>query len=209
MSEETKVPQPDETSPAPEEQELPAGEADKKEETPKTEDPSAGEEKKREHRKKEKTYTLTREQMEKAELAARQLSSATEQFTRLSAEYENFRKRTAKEKEMLYQDGKSDTIKEFLGVYDNLERAMTTEGGEDSPHKKGLELIFAQYKKILEKLGVTEMDAQGKPFDPKLHNAVMHIDDDSLGENVVADVFQAGFLLGDKVLRCAVVRVAN
>ena len=86
---------------------------------------------------------------------------------------------------------------------------MKTEGGEDSPHKKGLELIFNQYKEILKKLGVTEMEALGQPFDPNRHNAVMHIEDESLGENVVADVFQAGFMLGDKVLRFATVRVAN
>ena len=78
-----------------------------------------------------------------------------------------------------------------------------------APHKKGMEMIFTQYKKILEKLGVTEMEAKGQPFDPNRHNAVMHIDDENLGENVVAQVFQAGFMMGDKVLRFATVQVAN
>ena len=164
---------------------------------------------KKESKKKEKTYTLTREQMEAAELAAKQLESARDQFVRLSAEYDNYRKRTAKEKDGIYQDAKADTIREFLAVYDNLERAMATAGGDDSPHKKGLEMILGQFKGILEKLGVTEMQAKGKPFDPNRHNAVMHIDDETLGENVVADVYQSGFLLGDRVLRFATVRVAN
>ena len=144
-----------------------------------------------------------------AELAARQLESVKDQFVRLTAEYDNYRKRTAKEKDNLYQDAKADTIKEFLAVYDNLERAVATEGDEDSPHKKGLEMIFHQYQEILKKLGVTEIEAQGQPFDPEKHNAVMHIDDENLGENVVSQVFQAGFLLGDKVIRHAIVQVAN
>ncbi|MCI2055666.1 MAG: nucleotide exchange factor GrpE [Oscillibacter sp.] len=164
---------------------------------------------KKESKKKEKTFTLTREQMESAELAAKQLEAVKDQYTRLTAEYDNYRKRTAKEKEGIYQDAKIDTIKEFLAVYDNLERALATDADLESPHRKGLEMIFNQYKEILKKLGVTEMDAKGQPFDPNQHNAVMHIDDESLGENVVADVFQAGFMLGDKVLRFATVRVAN
>ena len=134
--------------------------------------------------------------MEAAELAAKQLESVKDQFVRLTAEYDNYRKRTAKEKDNLYQDAKADTIKEFLAVYDNLERAAATEGGEDSPHKKGLEMIFHQYQEILGKLGVTEIPALGETFDPEKHNAVMHIDDENYGENVVAQVFQAGFMLG-------------
>ena len=190
------------------EEETPAEQTAPEQEAPKAEEKAEGKPKK-EPKKKEKTYTLTREQMEAAELAAKQLEAVKDQFVRLTAEYDNYRKRTAKEKDSIYQDAKIDTIKEFLAVYDNLERAMATEGGEDSPHKKGLEMIYNQYKSILEKLGVTEIEAQGQPFDPEKMNAVMHIDDDSLGENVVADVFQAGFMLGDKVLRFATVRVAN
>ena len=160
-------------------------------------------------KKKEKGITFTREQVEQMELAAKQLESVKDQFTRLTAEYDNYRKRTTKEKDGIYQDAKGDTIKTFLAVYDNLERAAAAEGGEDDPHKKGLEMIFHQYQEILKKLGVTEIEAQGQPFDPEKHNAVMHIDDENLGENVVSQVFQAGFLLGDKVIRHAIVQVAN
>lgn len=160
-------------------------------------------------KKKEKGITFTREQVEQMEQAAKQLETMKDQFARLAAEYDNYRKRTAKEKETLYQDAKADTIKEFLAVYDNLERAAAAPGGEDDPHKKGLEMIFTQYKELLKKLGVSEIEAQGQPFDPERHEAVMHVDDENLGENQVAQVFQTGFALGDKVIRHAVVQVAN
>ena len=204
MSEETKRPA-EETPEEP--KEVPQEEAPPAEEAPETAEKTEKAPKGR--KKKEKTYTLTREQMEAAELAAKQLESVKDQFVRLTAEYDNYRKRTAKEKDSLYQDAKADTIREFLAVYDNLERAVSTEGDEDSPHKKGLEMIFHQYQEILKKLGVTEIEALGQPFDPEKHNAVMHIDDENFGENVVSQVFQAGFLLGDKVIRHAIVQVAN
>ncbi len=157
----------------------------------------------------EETFTLTRKQMEAMELAAKQLAAATDQYTRLGAEYENYRKRTAKEKETIYQDAKGDTITPFLAVYDNLERALASDTDVESPHRKGIEMMYTQYKDILAKLGVTEMDCKGKPFDPEKQNAVMHIENPDLGENTVAEVFQAGFMLGDKVLRFAIVQVAN
>ena len=203
MSEENKQPQ-EET---PETQAAPAEEPVQDTETPAPEE-AADKSEKKSKRKKEK-YTFTREQVEQMELAAQQLEVVKDQFVRQTAEYENYRKRTAKEKDSLYQDAKADTIQAFLAVYDNLERAVSTEGDEDSPHKKGLEMIFQQYKDILAKLGVTEIEALGQPFDPEKHNAVMHIDDENLGENVVSQVFQAGFLLGDKVVRHAIVQVAN
>ena len=210
MSEENKQPTAEETPETQKARETTAAEQTAPE-AEKKEEQAAAEEKtdKKAKKKKEKTYTLTREQMEAAELAAKQLESVKDQFVRLTAEYDNYRKRTTKEKDNIYQDAKADTIKEFLAVYDNLERAMATEGDEDSPHKKGLEMIFHQYQEILKKLGVTEIEAKGQPFDPEKHNAVMHIDDESLGENVVAQVFQAGFMLGDKVIRHAIVQVAN
>ena len=160
-------------------------------------------------KKKEKGITFTREQVEQMELAVKQLEATKDQFTRLSAEYDNYRKRTTKEKDNIYQDAKADTVKAFLDVYDNLERAVATGGDEESPHKKGLEMIFQQYKTILGKLGVTEIEAKGRPFDPEKMNAVMHIDDENLGENEVAQVFQAGFQMGDKIIRYAIVQVAN
>ena len=210
MSDETKQPAEDmpEEQTAPQE-EAPQAETPPPEEQPAGEQPAGKAEKPRGRKKKEKTYTLTQAQMEAAELAAKQLESVKDQFVRLTAEYDNYRKRTAKEKDALYQDAKADTIKEFLAVYDNLERAVSVEGDEDSPHKKGLEMIFHQYQEILKKLGVAEMEALGQPFDPEMHNAVMHIDDEQYGENVVSQVFQAGFTLGDKVIRHAIVQVAN
>ena len=155
------------------------------------------------------TFTVTREQMEAMEALAGQLAALNDRHLRLAAEYDNYRKRTAKEKETLYRDGKSDTIVRFLEVYDNLERAVQQAGDEENVHKKGMEMIFHQLEGVLEKLGVTVLDPAGEPFDPERHNAVMHIDDENLGENTVAAVFQKGFLLGDKVLRFAVVQVAN
>ena len=201
MSEETKQPMPGEEAEAAAAEETAAETAEGAAKAEKA--------KKEPKKKKEKTYTLTREQMEAAELAAKQLASVTDQYTRLAAEYDNYRKRTAKEKETIYQDAKMDTLQAFLAVYDNLERAVKSGGDDDSPHKKGLEMIFQQYRDVLGKMGVTEMEALGQPFDPNRHNAVMHVDDDRFGENEICDVFQAGFMLGDRVLRFAVVRVAN
>ncbi len=155
------------------------------------------------------TFTVTREQMEKMEKLAAQMAILNDQHLRLAAEYDNYRKRTTREKETIYQDAKLDTIAKFLEVYDNLERAVTQAGDDDNVHKKGMEMIFHQLQGVLEKLGVTVIDPAGQPFDPERHNAVMHVDDENLGENVVAQVFQKGFLLGDRVIRFAVVQVAN
>lgn len=156
------------------------------------------------------TFTVTKEQMEKMEGLAKQLAEEHDQYLRLAAEYDNYRKRTAKEKEGIYANAKIDTIKGMLPVYDNLERGLAQFGAEDDdPHKKGLEMIFNQYKEALTKLGVTPIDCVGKEFDPERHNAVMHIEDESCGENTVVEVLQQGFMLGDKVLRFAIVKVAN
>lgn len=155
------------------------------------------------------TYTVTREQMEKMETLAKELSEQQDKFLRLAAEYDNYRKRTAKEKENIYADAKIETLTALLPVYDNLERGLAQYGDEDSPHRKGLEMIFAQFKESLAKLGVTAIDAVGRPFDPEKHNAVMHVDDEALGENTVAEILRQGFLLGDRVLRFAMVKVAN
>jgi molecular chaperone GrpE len=211
MNEETKQPLDEET---PETQEAPQQEADREDapqEAPQAEETAPEPEEKggKTKKKKEKGITFTREQVEQMELAAKQLESVKDQFVRLTAEYDNYRKRTTKEKENIYQDAKADTIKAFLAVYDNLERAVAAEGGEDSPHKKGLEMIFHQYQEILKKLDVTEIECKGQPFDPEKMEAVMHVEDENLGENVVAQVFQAGFQLGDKVIRHAIVQVAN
>ena len=141
--------------------------------------------------------------------ADKKLADEQDKYLRLAAEYDNYRKRTAKEKESLYADAKIDTIKALLGVYDNLERGLAQYGDEESPHRKGLEMVFNQFKESLKKLGVETMDAAGKPFDPEKHNAVMHVEDENYGENTVVEVLQQGFTLGDKVLRFAIVKVAN
>ena len=155
------------------------------------------------------TFTVTREQMEKMEGLAKALAAEQDKYLRLAAEYDNYRKRTAKEKENLYADAKIDTVTALLGVYDNLERGIAQYGDEESPHRKGLEMVFNQFKESLKKLGVETMDAVGQPFDPEKHNAVMHIEDESYGENTVVEVLQQGFTLGDKVVRFAIVKVAN
>jgi len=137
-----------------------------------------------------------------------QAAEQEDRFLRLAAEYDNFRKRTQKEKEGIYADAKADAVKALLPVYDNLERALQQETADEA-YKKGVEMTMAGLKKAFESLGVTEIEAAGQPFDPNVHNAVMHIEDEDLGENMISQVFQAGFKLGDKVIRFAMVQVAN
>ena len=129
-------------------------------------------------------------------------------YLRLAAEFDNFRKRTVKEKDQSYGNGKADAIAKLLPIYDNLERALN-QPTEDAAYKKGVELTTNELVKILNGLGVEIFGAPGDAFDPALHNAVMHIEDESLGENVIAQVFQKGFKLGDKVVRFAMVQAAN
>ena len=131
-----------------------------------------------------------------------------DQFLRLAAEYDNFRKRTQREKDGIYQDAVADTVKKFLPVYDNLERALHHETADEA-YKKGVEMTLTELVKILDALGVKPFGEAGETFDPQRHNAVMHIEDESLGENVIAEVFQTGFAHGDKVIRFAMVKVAN
>ena len=156
----------------------------------------------------EETFTVTREQMEQMEQLAKMVSDASDKYLRLAAEYDNYRKRTTKEKENTYADAKSDTVKEFLGVLDNLERGLA-QFDEGDPHRQGMELICRQFLAVLEKLGVTRIEAQGQPFDPQKHDAVMHVEDENVGENTVVEVLQQGYQLGDKILRFAMVKVAN
>ena len=160
-------------------------------------------------KKEAETFTVTKEQMEKMEGLAKALASEQDKYLRLAAEYDNYRKRTAKEKEAIYSDAKIDTIKGMLGVYDNLERGIAQYGDEDSPHRKGLEMIMTQFKDCLTRLDVKQMECVGQPFDPEKHSAVMHVDDEQYGENEVVEVLQQGFTLGEKVLRFAIVKVAN
>ncbi len=140
-----------------------------------------------------------------------ELADATDKYMRLFAEYDNFRKRTSKEKESSYADAVCDAITEILPVLDNLERAAqyNTEDSAETPMGKGLELTLKSFIDTLAKLGVSEIEAMGKQFDPNIHNAVMHVDDETLGENEVVEVFMKGYAKGDKVLRHSMVKVAN
>ena len=127
---------------------------------------------------------------------------------RVAAEYDNFRKRTIKEKEASYGNGKADAVAKMLPIYDNLERALN-QPTEDAAYKKGVEMTMNELVKIFTALGVEIFGNAGDAFDPNLHNAVMHIDSDELAENTLSQVFQKGFKIGDKVVRFAMVQVAN
>ena len=131
-----------------------------------------------------------------------------EAHLRLAADYDNYRKRTAKEKDAAYGNGKADAIEKLLPVYDNLERALN-QPTEDEAYKKGVEMTMTQLVGILTGLGVEIYGEIGEEFNPELHNAVMHNEDESFGENVISMVFQKGFKSGDKVIRFAMVQVAN
>ena len=129
-------------------------------------------------------------------------------YLRLAAEFDNFRKRTIKEKEASYGNGKADAVAKLLPVYDNLERALQ-QPTEDAAYKKGVEMTMNELVKIFTALGVEIFGTVGDAFDPELHNAIMHNEDESLGENTISMVFQKGFKLGEKVVRFAMVQVAN
>ena len=132
-----------------------------------------------------------------------------EQHLRVLAEYDNFRKRTLNEKTAIYNNAVSDTVKELLPIADNIERALGQENASAEDMKKGVEMIEHQIQACFEKLGLEEMGKVGEAFDPNLHNAVAHIEDEALGENVIAAVYQKGYKLGDRVVRHAMVQVAN
>ena len=165
------------------------GKKSKKDDKPKDE--------KKEEKKSEKKPSL------KAEMDA-----LNDKYLRICAEYDNFRKRSQKEKDSLYGDVKAETLKKFLPVYDNLVRALA-QSTEDEAYRKGVEMIMNQFNTTLEKLGVSRIESLGQKFDPSLHNAVMHVDDEEKGENEIVEVFQEGFKYGEKVIRFAMVKVAN
>lgn len=170
----------------------------------------APKEEKKEKARKEKAEKKKEEKAapKEEEKKAEQPAAASDAYLRLLAEYDNYRKRSQKEKESLYADVKADTVTKFLPVYDNLMRALA-QTTEDEAYRKGVEMIMSQFCSTLEKLGVTKIDSLGEKFDPTLHNAVMHVEDEEKGENEIVEVFQEGFRLGDKVIRFAMVKVAN
>ena len=175
------------TAPAAETEETPAKQ-DGKKETKKEKEP------------KEKKET-------KKEIEA-DLAAEKDKYLRLLAEYDNYRRRSTREREAIYADVRCDTLKKFLPVYDSLSRALAQTPADD-PARKGLEGIMNQYNTALNQLGVTAIEAVGQPFDANRHNAVMHIEDDAYGEGVVVEEFEKGFCIGDRVLRYSVVKVAN
>lgn len=187
-------------------EEVPVEETSAPEETAGTEtEPEKAEKKDRRAKREEKKAAKEAEKL--AEKDA-ELAILNDKYLRVCAEYDNFRKRTQKEKDALYGDIRSDVITSFLPVYDNLVRALETKT-EDEAYAKGVEMIMNQFNTTLEKLGAEEIPALGQTFDPTVHNAVMHVDDETKGENEIVDVFQKGFKIGDKVIRFAMVKVAN
>ena len=165
-------------------------------------------EEKAEAKKEKKPKKESKKEQELRETAEKLIAEEKEKYLRLCAEYDNFRKRSQKERESLYDDIKADVLSKFLPVYDNLVRALAQETADEA-YRKGVEMIMTQFDGTMEKLGVTEIPALGEKFDPAFHNAVMHVDDEALGENEVVDVFQKGFKLNDKIIRFAMVKVAN
>ena len=145
---------------------------------------------------------------EKLREAEQKLAAEHDGYLRLAAEYDNFRKRSQREKDGIYADARAATVEKFLPVYDNLERALSQQT-TDEAFKKGVEMTMNQLTNVFEALGVKAFGTAGEAFDPALHNAVMHCEDEALGENVIAEVFQKGFMMGDKVVRFAMVKVAN
>ena len=139
-----------------------------------------------------------------------ELSEASDKYARLYAEYDNFRKRSAKELEGRYADAYVDALTQILPILDNLDRAAQfSDADAESPMAKGLEMTRRSFVETLSKMGVNEIEALGKPFDPNLHNAVMHVEDENAGENEIVEVFMKGYARGDRVLRYAMVKVAN
>lgn len=137
-----------------------------------------------------------------------QLTEEKEKYLRLAAEYDNFRKRSQREREALYTDLKAETTAKFLPVYDNLERALQ-QPTADEAYRKGVEMTMNQLVDVMQKLGVESFGAAGDKFDPAMHNAVMHVEDENFKENTICEVFQKGFRVGEKVVRFAMVKVAN
>ena len=190
---------------ASEEQAKEASAAEQNEQTAAQAKPEAEATKQPEEKKHEDAKQQEASEFEKAQQA---LAQEHDSYLRLAAEYDNYRKRSQKEKDNLYTEIRSETVEKFLPVYDNLERALAQET-QDAAFKKGVEMTMNQLVSVMEKLGVESFGAAGDHFDPQLHNAVMHIEDESLGENVIAEVFQKGFKVGEKVVRFAMVKVAN
>lgn len=170
--------------------------------------------KKKEDIEKEAVEEVTEEAEEVvASEEEKKIAELSDKILRITAEYENYRKRTQKEKESLYEMAKADTIAAFLPLFDNIEKAIKVKpsdaSGEWKAFSEGVDLMKKQMADILTNLGATAIDAVGEEFNPEWHNAVMHVEDDSVGEGVIVEEFQKGFKIGDRVIRHSVVKVAN
>ena len=152
---------------------------------------------------------VTDEKAEKISELEKELAASKEAHIRTLAEYDNYRKRSTKEKEGIYADAKAVCMTELLGVVDNFERALDVKDSDFESYKKGIEIIYTNLTETFKKLGVEAFGEAGEEFDPNFHNGVMHVDDPELADNVIAEVFSKGYKLGDKVLRPAMVKVAN
>ena len=158
---------------------------------------------------KEEVQETVEESKEEKEPKRDELAECKEQLLRTLAEYDNYRKRTAKEKDALRKECIADSVESFLPVIDNLHRAKESLAAQEGVDTQGVELVLKQFEEIMTSMGVEEIVAEGQEFDPNLHNAVMHVEDDNLGENMVAEVFSKGYRIGDRVIRHCVVKVAN
>lgn len=160
----------------------------------------------------QETQEVQKEQKEQEPTAEeklqKQIDKLNDKLLRTLAEYDNYRKRSIKEKDAIYPQAKADTVEKFLPIIDNFERAMQTECSDEA-FKKGIEMIFQSFIKTMTDLSVEEIGKEGETFNPDLHNAVMHVEDENYGENVVAQVLQKGYKIGDRVVRYAMVKVAN
>ncbi len=173
--------------------------------TPETAESEVPAEEKNEKKKPKRPEAELRELKKQLEAARTEAESANDKYLRMMAEYDNFRKRTAKEKEGVYADAYADCIENILPVLDNLSRAAGSENFEAV--KKGLEMTAKAFEDALSKMGITEIET--KTFDPNLHNAVMHVEDENYGDGEIVEVFQKGYRKGDKIIRYAMVKVAN
>ena len=158
-----------------------------------------------------KGFFKKKDKKDKKDQKDQQIEELTDRYKRTMAEFDNYRKRTEKEKTAMYEIGAREVINKILPVVDNFERGLATipEADRSNPIADGMDKIYKQLTKTLEDMGVKEIEAEGVEFNPDFHNAVMHVDDDSLGENVVAEVLQKGYTYKDSVVRHSMVKVAN
>ncbi|MCQ2462736.1 MAG: nucleotide exchange factor GrpE [Clostridia bacterium] len=167
------------------------------------------EEEKKTKKGKKKEEKKNDEAEKKIEELEKNLAAATDAHMRTLAEYDNYRKRTTKEKAAAYTDAKADIMKELLAVLDNIDRSRNAPADDLEAYKAGVEMIFTSFTAVLEKAGLEQFGEKGDKFDPMLHNAVMHIEDEELGDETVAEVFAKGYKLGERILRPAMVKAAN